>query len=83
MTPYLWEDGLAEPALRTVRRACERGVTDADAALTDLEQKGGRSAVARSIVLRLAGELSRRTRTQLRVEALARDRLPLASPELN
>ena len=83
MTPYLWEDGLAEPALTAVRRACERGVTDADAALTDLEQKGGRSSVARSIVLRLAGELSRRTRTQLRVEALARDRLPLASPELN
>jgi hypothetical protein len=83
MTPYLWEDGLAESALTAVRRACDRGVTDADAALADLEQKGGKSSVARSIVHRLAGELLRRTRTRLLVEARTRDRLQLAPPELN
>ncbi len=83
MTPVLWEDGMAEQAFAAVRRACERGVPDADAAFADLELHGGRSATARSIVRRLAGDLSQRTRTELRLEALARDRLPLARPEWN
>jgi hypothetical protein len=83
MTPYLWADGLAEHALAAVRGACDRGLPDAEAALADLEQRGGRSPVARAIVRRLAGELSRRTRTEMRIEALARDRLGLAPPELN
>lgn len=83
MTPDLWDDGLAEPALATVRRACELGVPDAEAALADLERHRGRSSVARSIVRRLAEELSRRARTEMRLEALARDRLRLAPPELN
>lgn len=38
MTPNLWDDGLAEPALAAVRRACEFGVPDAEAALA-LSQK--------------------------------------------
>jgi hypothetical protein len=83
MTPDLWEDGLAEQALAAVQRACESGVPDAEAALADLERRGGRSSVARSIVRRLAQELSRRTRTEMRLETLARDRLRLAPPELN
>lgn len=82
-TPDLWDDGLAEPALAAVRRACEFGVPDAEAALTDLERHCGRSSVARSIVRRLAGELSRRTRTEMRLETLARQRLRSARPELN
>lgn len=83
MTPDLWDDGLAEPALAAVRRACELGVPDAEAALADLERHCGRSSVARAIVRRLAEELSRRVRTEMRLEGLARDRLRLAPPELN
>ena len=83
MTPWLWDEGLAEHALAAVRRACERGVIDADTALADLELKGGRSTTARSIVRRLAADLSRRTKNELRLEALARDRLRLAPPGLN
>jgi hypothetical protein len=83
MTPDLWDDGLAGPALAAVRRACERGVPDAEAALADLQLRRGRSSVARSIVRRLAEELSRRTRTEMGLETLARERLRLAPPELN
>jgi hypothetical protein len=56
---------------------------DADAALADLERAGGRSAVARAIVRRLAAELADRVRTGSRIEAIARPRLRLAPPELN
>jgi hypothetical protein len=83
VTQDLWEEGLAEPALAAVGRACDLGVHDAAAALADLERRGGRSSVARSIVRRLAEELSRRTRAEMRLEMLARDRLRLAPPELN
>ena len=83
MTPDLWEDGLAEPALAAVRRALELGEPDAETALADLEQRGARSAVAREIVRRLAAELSFRVSTRQRVRALARDRLLRAPPELN
>jgi hypothetical protein len=83
MTPWLWDEGLAEHALAAVRRASEHGVLDADVALADLELKGGRSTTARSIVRRLAADLSQRTRTEMHLEALARDRLRLAPPELN
>jgi hypothetical protein len=80
--PDLWADGLAEYALAAVRRACDRGVPDAPAALADLELNGGRSGTARAIVRHLAAELSRRTRTEMRLEARARARLP-SQPELN
>jgi hypothetical protein len=83
MTPDLWHDGLAEPALAAVRRARDAGLPDTEGALADLERHGGRSPVARSIVRRLADELSVRTRTEMRLETLARDRLRLAPPELN
>jgi hypothetical protein len=83
MTPMLWIDGLAEPALAAVRHASDRGVVDAPAALADLERNGGRSSVARALVRRLGEELSRRTRAELHLETLARRRLPLTRPELN
>ena len=83
MTPDLWEEGLAELAFAAVRRACERDVLDAHAALDDLEHNAGRSHTARAIVRRLAEKLSRRTRTEMRFETFARDRVPLAPPELN
>jgi hypothetical protein len=83
MTPDLWEDGLAEPALAAVRRACELDVPDAEAALADLEQHAGRSVVARETVRRLAAELSRRAHAGRRVRAHARDRPRPAHPELN
>ncbi len=83
MTPDLWGEGLAEPALTAVRRARELGVPDAEAALADLERRGGRSPVARAIVRRLADELRQRTRAAMSLERLARDRLRSAPPELN
>ena len=83
VTVDLWHEGLAELAFAAVRRACERGAPDAQAALADLEQNGGMSSTARSMVRRLAEELSRRTRKEMRLETLARDRLRLAPPELN
>jgi hypothetical protein len=83
MTPNLWADGLAEPALAAVRRAAARGVSDAAAALIELEQNGGASSVARAIVRRLAEELSRRTRTELYLATVARQRFPSARPESN
>jgi hypothetical protein len=83
MTPALWEDGLAEPALAAVRRACELGVRDAEDALADLELRRGGSSVAHAIVRRLAEELCRRARTEMRVQTVARERLRLVPPELN
>jgi hypothetical protein len=83
MTPDLWEDGLADPALAAVRSALERGVPDAAAALRDLEGHGGRSSTGRAIVLRLATELSRRRHEEMRVTTAARDQLGRAPPELN
>lgn len=83
ITPDLWADGLSEQALPAVRSACERGVPDAHAALEDLEGGGGRSVTARAIVRRLAEELQQRTRRAMRIAEVARERLPLAPPELN
>jgi hypothetical protein len=83
MTPDLWGEGLAEPALVAVRRACRAQVPDAEAALEELERAGGRSGVARAIVRRLAADLTRRTRRELKLEEVARPRLSLAPPEQN
>ena len=83
MTPFLWAEGLAEPALAAVQRASDLGVRDAQAGLADLERNGGRSWVARAIVRRLAAELSRRARTELELLERARDRLRLAPPDQN
>jgi hypothetical protein len=83
MTPDLWAEGLSDLALAAVSRARDGDVLDAAAALDDLEHSAGRSQTARAIVRRLAADLSRRTRTEMRVETLAGDRLPLAPPDLN
>ena len=56
---------------------------NANEALADLRQRGGKSILARAIVRRLAAELSARTDNELRVEALARSRIPLAAAEMN
>jgi hypothetical protein len=83
MTPTIWEEGLAEHALAAVRKARDAGVAGAEACLADLEARGGRSVVARAIVLRLAADLSQRTRTEMRLWGAARGRLALAPPEWN
>jgi len=83
MTPILWSEGLAEPALAAARRACDRGIRDAHAALVDLEEHGGRSATARAIVRRLAAELARRARMEMHLEATRRERPSAAQPYLN
>ena len=83
MTPDLWAEGLAEPALRAVRKARLAGLRYGEECLADLEERGGRSVVARAIVLRLAADLHERTRTEMQLEAAARPRLALAPPEWN
>lgn len=60
MTPDLWHDGLDMQALAAVRAARAAGVPDAEEALAELEARGGRSAIARAIVMRLAAELAER-----------------------
>jgi hypothetical protein len=83
MSPDLWMDGLAEPVLAAVRAARDRGDPDAEAALEELEHRGGRSTVAQGIVRHLAEKLRREVRTELRLEELARPRLPQSPPEWN
>jgi hypothetical protein len=83
MTPDLWHEGLSEYALPLVAAARAEGVRDAEAAFADLDARGAQSAVARALVLRLADDLSRRTRTEMQLEAAARERLALAPPGLN
>ena len=83
MAPILWEEGLEEPALASLRQAHEAGVQDAEAALIDVELSGGRSAIVRSIVLRLAGDLARRAAHEDELTAVARMRVPLSPPGLN
>jgi hypothetical protein len=65
MTPILWEEGLAPPARHALERARKGGIPGAEAALTDVEARGGRSAVAKAIVRRLAADLSARARGDL------------------
>jgi hypothetical protein len=56
MTPWIWDEGLREPALEAVRTSGDA------AALADLEAKGGRSKTARAIVLELARQQDERAR---------------------
>ena len=83
MTPDLWHDGLGVKALTAVRGARDRGVPHAAEALGDLERRGGRSIVARSIVRRLAEMLAEDARRAFQLLDIARDRLSEAPPELN
>lgn len=77
MTPDLWEEGLAAPALAEAARAVRAGVPDAQLALADLERRGGRSPVARALVRRLAEQLAR----EMHVEARLAERLGPGAPE--
>ena len=83
MTPDLWANGLDERALAAVRRAAELRVTDADAALADLELGGGESFTARAIVWKLAEQLCRQARVTARAETLTRERLRQSPAEWN
>ena len=59
VTPHLWEEGLAIPAVAALDRARRSGVPRAEAALADITTRGSRSPVVREIVLRLATDLGR------------------------
>ena len=83
MAPMLWEEGLAEPALAAVRKARDEGVPGAEAALGELEQRGGDSAAARAIVLRLAADEAAHAHVRHRLLAAALPRLRAARPESN
>lgn len=83
VTETLWLEGLAEPAVAAVRDACDRGLRDAPTALADLERDGGRTPIARAIVLCLARQLRRRARIEAHLASLARERLARTLPELN
>lgn len=83
LTPVLWDEGLAEDALAAVREACRRGLRDAEAALADLERDGGRSPIARAIVLRLARQLGQRARLERHLAAVARKRFDSTFAGLN
>lgn len=80
MTPWIWDEGLAEPALRAVRKATH---CYAEECRADLELRGGRSVVARAIVLRLGAELAERERILFAAWEASRPRLALAPPEWN
>lgn len=56
MTPWIWDEGLREPALDAVRRSGDLP------ALADLEANGGRSTTARAIVMELARQQDERAR---------------------
>jgi len=60
ITPHLWEEGLALPAVAALERARRAGVPHAEAALADVTTFGSRSRVVREVVLRLAGDLGER-----------------------
>jgi hypothetical protein len=59
VTPHIWEEGLALPAVAALERARRTGLPHAEAALADITTRGSRSPVVREIVLRLATDLGR------------------------
>ena len=60
VTPHLWEEGLALPAVAALERARQAGVSYAEAALADIDALGSRSHVVRELVVRLAEDLGKR-----------------------
>ena len=79
MTPILWDEGLAEPAVAAVRAARDRAVAGVAEALDHLESRGARSPMARAIVEALAERLLRQERANARLFARLQNR-PLLSP---
>src|SRR6266508_298126 len=71
VTPDIWDEGLKEAALAALRHAADTCVRDAAAALADASGRGGRSPVARAIVLCLAAQLAERSRSPVDAEATA------------
>jgi len=65
IAPDLWAEGLEQPVRMALRRADERGVCNADAAVRAIEDMGPRTEVVYAIVRRLAGELSVRAERNL------------------
>src|SRR5437870_11954462 len=59
ITPHIWEEGLALPAVAALERARRAGLPHAEAALADIDALGSRSRVVREIVLCLAADLGR------------------------
>lgn len=57
VTPHIWEEGLALPAVGALERARRAGLPHAQAALADIDALGSRSRVVRELVLRLAADL--------------------------
>ena|SRR2546430_6961281 len=60
ITPQLWVEGLAQPVRMALRRARAAGLSGAEAALAEVEERGARSVTARAIVRRLAADLAER-----------------------
>jgi hypothetical protein len=83
MTPGLWTDGLDEQVLGALARANECGSSGAGEGLAEVQQKGGRSALARAVVRRLAEELNRREQRRRPVLEELIGRRREAQPELN
>ena len=83
MSPDIWMDGLAEPALAAVRAAHGRGDPDAQAALEELNAEAAAARLRRRSCGTSAEKLRRQVHTELRVEELARPRLRRSPPEWN
>ena len=65
MTFDIWHEGLEQPARLALRRARDEGIPDAESALADVAERGGRSLAAQGIVWHLAGDLAARARGDL------------------
>jgi hypothetical protein len=61
----LWAEGLGESVAFALGRAIARGIPGALAAQEDLAARGGRSAIFRAVVRRLALELDQETQRAL------------------
>jgi hypothetical protein len=70
--PILWEEGLALPLRAALERARRRGVAGADVAIEDIARRGARASIVTAAIRRLAAELTRRTREELKREGLLR-----------
>jgi hypothetical protein len=63
--PILWDEGLAETAVRALEAARVDGIPAAEAGLADVLRRRGRSVTAKAIVRRLAADLWERSRGDL------------------
>jgi hypothetical protein len=65
MAPILWDEGLAQAVRIALERARERGLRNAEEAITEVAEKGQRSRIVRAIVRRLGADLSSRAKGDL------------------